>query len=118
MVPHDIRISWNHLDGEQRLYLEGPEVVQTVGLAAHYESRFRAFWLRNPPRERNDVYVDYSQHWAKKAVRYGIIGGHGEPPSHGLISRTHRKVAPEVSAQFSRFYKHRHDDQDKMVSIH
>ena len=61
IVPTTIRISWNHQDGEQRLYLEGPEVVMHAGLAAHFEAHFRYFWLVDTPRQSKQEYDDYTK---------------------------------------------------------
>ena len=38
-IPCYLYLSWNHLPGEMRLHLEGPEVVKHRSLAAHYNSR-------------------------------------------------------------------------------
>ena len=105
MVPHHIRISWNHLVGEQRLYLEGPEVVQNVGLAAHFETRFRHFWQRSPPRLPKDKYMQYKEKLRAKQVDYGVYGGDGDLPHPGYVSRVHKKVSPEISDK----HKHLHD---------
>ena len=104
VVPHEVKTSWIHQDGEHRLYLEGVEVVQNAGLAAHYETRFRHYWYRNPPRLRKDKYEEYAQAWAKKALDYKIIGGQGSPPPLGLLSGIHRKVPKDISDKHKDFH--------------
>ena len=114
MVPHHIRISWNHLVGEQRLYLEGPEVVQNVGLAAHYETRFRHFWQRGPPRLDKDKYMAYKDGLRAKQEDYGVYGGHGVLPHPGHVSRVHKKVSPEISEKHKHLHhRKKEDDEDQ-----
>ena len=66
------------------------------GLAAHYESRFRAFWLTNPPRQPQHIFEAYTKKWIEeKMPKYGIVGGTGVRPSTGIIARMQRKVPEE-----------------------
>ena len=92
-----MRISWIHQDGEHRLFLEGPEVVQNIRLAAHYETRFRHYWHRNPPRLPKQAYKEYSNSWRKKARDYKVVGGHGVPPELGLRSGIHKRMPKDIA---------------------
>ena len=129
VVPTHITVSWSHQDGEQRLYLEGPEVTNKVaivhilnpllqvvrhrGLAAHFESRFRDFWLTNPPRLRKDQYDDYTRRWIEeKMPKYGIVGGLGVSPSTGIIANTQRRVSEE-----DHYWMHPRDQSDNNPGI-
>ena len=99
VVPHEVRIGWIHQDGEHRLYLEGSEVVQKIGLSAHYETRFRHCycWHRNPPRLPRLAYEEYCDLWRKKAQNYNIVGGHGNPPELGLRSGIHKRMPKDIA---------------------